>query len=174
MKLSDMEIDLLIDRFDKDGDGELDLDEFKMFINEEINLKTATSTINKSISPDENITQERNNNRSTRRNDTNKNYNNTNQMRVNDETQANNMIEPPPEYIDEDDNDRTAEMRLSFHNNRNNNQLTNTNETSIAEYALSGSTRLSDVINPVQLTEIFAQQAKIEAKLGPKYFKYNM
>lgn len=40
--LLDEEIDLIIDRFDKDGDGYIDIYEFKDFIDEEVNKLNQT------------------------------------------------------------------------------------------------------------------------------------
>lgn len=166
IKLSDMEVGLLVDRFDKDGDGELDLAEFTAFIDSEINAKMG-DTRTPSIS------------RQTKTNVSSNVGIRSNKCATNaDEGKCNDLkgFEEPPSFEDNDDvddswaeNSRTASTRLPSHSAAR--TLDDTAQTSIADYALSGPTKLTDIVNPSELSLIFAQQAKIEAKLGDKYYK---
>mmetsp|Transcript_12441 Transcript_12441/g.20216 ORF Transcript_12441/g.20216 Transcript_12441/m.20216 type:complete len:712 (-) Transcript_12441:555-2690(-) len=169
IKMSDMEIDLLIDRFDKDGDGELDLAEFTAFINAEVNPKLGQGA--SSSSPGFAA-------RSGRRNGNGGRGGTSELQHAADERKDNEFaddIEAPPRFNDNADddqggsNDRTAEIRLSRSGSKG--TLHDTAKTDVADYAKSGSIRLTDVVNPAELSQIFAHQARIEAKLGEKYYK---
>lgn len=130
IKLSDMEIDLLIDRFDKDGDGELDLNEFTAFINSEVNPPANNDSDNAALSGQPNRPLSRSK------------YHRGNNIDAN----------------------KTEEIRF-------NDEQTDTSKTQVADYARDGRVDINDVVNPTLLTQIFSQQAKIEAMLGPKYYK---
>ena len=150
IKLTDMDIDLLMDRFDKDGDGELDLKEFTAFVDAEVNSKVTEQNITARI--------EHGKTRATVAKTAVRGEENTGIIED----------EAPPEYDDgddEDDNDRTSTGHLIA------NKFISTEKTSVADYNIAGSVRLTDVINPAQLSQIFSHQARIEEKLGEKYYQ---
>lgn len=173
-----MEVDLLIDRFDKDGDGELDLEEFTAFINAEVNPKLGDSNTTKTGTNHRGALSSSNPSRSRALMSSARSH-------VADEGKAEDDFvddDKPPNFDDtaNDVEDRTTEIRLRLSASSTQAQnrsegFNNTDKTSVADYnQLSGtgsSMNLASIVNPAELSQIFAHQAKIEAKLGAKYFK---
>jgi hypothetical protein len=178
IKLSDMEIDLLIDRFDKDGDGELDLAEFTAFINAEVNPQLSGNSSSNKLSNNVSTINGKQRGLTSSSNVAHQGTHGVGRISVAEgaderrEEENSSFNDDPPSFEDDNDNiDRTAEVRFHMKESSGRSGLSDTDNTALADYAKSGSIRIADVINPAEMSQIFAHQAKIEAKLGGKYFK---
>ena len=145
IKLSDADIDILIDRFDRDGDGDLDLYEFADFVKREMSTAECTEP--------EKVTQP------TIQADTVNVANELRNHQLQNQKYRDRRVESadgnednidPPEY-DEKEGDHLE-------------------ETKVVEYARSDMLTGSKTINLDQLTESLQRQATLESKLGRKYY----